>query len=198
MTASAGICVVLGPARVDDACRRARRPRPRTRSPYAAEHVVEEVDVGVGGGAEDRRARRRPRSASRTAASERRPPPTCTGTPSSRAIRSTCSQVRRARRVARAVEVDDVQRSARPRSTQRAGGVERVGVVDGLARRSRPARSRTALPSQDVDRRVEDHAGRGHGARSSREVAPAARSPCARGLLGVELHAEERRRARPR
>ncbi len=90
-----------------------------------------------------------------------------------------------------AVEVDDVQR---PRAVvdPALGGVERVGVVDGL-RVEVPLVEAHRLAVEDVDRRQQDHA----------RAAQADREPCAQpgealehpqsvggGLLGVKLDAE--------
>ena len=112
----------------------------------ALERLVEQVRVGVGGGAEHdaHRARRQRapdrRDRAQAAAAAR------TGTSSSRAIRSRWSQVHRLA-LARAVEVHHVQEVARrpPRTSAppRAGRRRRRS-----RRRSRPWRSRTALPSR--------------------------------------------------
>ena len=186
MTASAGICVVsvqpggrdVAAARVDGDDDRARRSAARTSSRKSTS-----VNAAV-----PRITRAAPaRSASRTAGSERRPPPTCTGTPSSPAIRSRwCEVLRRAG--PRAVEVDDVQ-EARARLDPRARGLERVVVVDGLGVEV-ALHEAHRLAVGDVDRGVEDHDAACTVAQIADEVAQQ-REAVGRGLLGVALRAED-------
>ena len=92
------------------------------------------------------RARRRRAAPRGPPGSERSPPPYCTGTPVSPAIRSQVLD--RARlAVARAVEVDDVQEArARRRPTHARPPAGRRGRRSGP--RSRPSTRRTALPSR--------------------------------------------------
>ena len=132
-------------------------------------------------------------SASRTACSVRRPPPYCTGTSSSRVIRSQVVEVG-GLALARAVEVHHVQ-EARAGLHERARRLERVVRVDGLVVEVALAQAHR-LAVADVDRRAGGSCGAA-GAASPQIAAkfPSSRSPCGPGLLGVELHAVDGVRA---
>ena len=130
-------------------------------------------------------------SASRTAGRERRPPPYCTATPSSRVIRRRWSRL--TGWPSRAPSRSTTCRKLAPASTNERGRLERIVLRRRSPSRSRPALEADRLAVADVDRREEDHAARLRPpARRSREVAeqPQAVGP---RLLGVELHAVDGR-----
>ena len=188
MTASAGICVVSCQPEVET-----MPPRVSTRDDHAvaegAEHVVEEVDVGERGGAEDHAlGAGAQRVADRGAASagRRRTGP---GTWSSAVICSRWSSDF-GEPGAGAVEVDDVQ-EARAGLDPRARGLQRRVLVDGRLVEVALDQAH-GLALGDVDRRVEDHAAAPPLAYRARRSSRSSASPSRRGLLGVELACRRR------
>ena len=144
-----------------------------------AEHVVEEVDVGVGGRAEDDPLGA---GAQRVAHRGQRAQPAAVLDRHRELVgdRSRWSRIlRRAR--PRAVEVDDVQ-EARARLDPRARRLQGRVAVDGLLGEVALDQAH-GLALGDVDGRVEDHAGC-HPRAQRGEVRAAARSPAAEDFSG--------------
>ena len=92
----------------------------------------------------------------------------------------------------RAVEVDHVQEASSGRNPPPRRR-ERVGIVHGAGREVTLAQAHGG-PGEDVDRRIEVHEPTGTALQMLQEVRQQAQ-PCAGGLLGVELHAEEEPRS---
>ena len=169
----------LGPARRRRRCRRACRRDDDHALAVGAEHVVEEVDVGVGGRAEDDALRARAQRVAHRGqrrAGRRRPGP---ARASSRVIRSRWSRfcgvpVRAPSRSTtcrkRAPCLDPGARGLERRVARRRSLVEvALDEADGL-------------PVADVDRGVEDHAAaRGADARRSSQQRQAVRRTTSRG-----------------
>ncbi len=117
-------------------------------------------------------------SAARTDASDRRPPPSWTGTASSLVIAATWSRFA-GRPALGAVEVDDVE-EPRPRVDPRPGGLQRRVAVDGAVVEVALDQAHR-LAVEDVDGGIEDHAG----VRAARAAKLASmRSPCTEDFSG--------------
>ena len=131
--------------------------------------------------------------AAATASALRSPPPTCTGTPTSVAIRRTCSRLRGS--PLRAPSRSTTCSARAPRLHPTPGGVERIRVVGGLLVEIAAGQSH-GLAVQDVDRGQQDHRGsdpqrrREAGARAvAAQPSEAGQhlQPVPRGLLGMKL-----------